>query len=101
MKKKLLIFFSILSVFFNCTFALTNKSISGTVGDAITKGTDYLTYAMYAASVVAIISIGFMLFHNIQDTMLKHVTRLVALLSLLTLAFSVPTWFGLCVFINF
>lgn len=91
--------FLIFSVLFiENTFALTTKGLpEGTLAKAVTSSTDYLTYAMYAASVLAIISVGFMLFHSIQDAILKHVTRLVALLSLLTLAFSVPTWFGLCI----
>lgn len=91
--------FLIFSVLFiENTFALTGSLEKGTtLATAVTSSTNYLTYAMYAASVLAIISVGFMLFHSIQDAILKHVTRLVALLSLLTLAFSVPTWFGLCI----
>ena len=56
---------------------------------------EYLKYALWAASALGIIAVAFMLFNNVQDTVLKHVAKIVGIICILALAFTVPGFFGL------
>lgn len=55
----------------------------------------YLQYGMWAISAAGIIAVGFMMMFNVQEAMLKNVGKIVAVIVLITLGFSAPTWFGL------
>lgn len=69
------------------------------VGGGITTGTDngmkYLKYTVWAAAVLGILAVAFMLFNNVQETILKTVLRVVGVICVVAMAFVVPGWFNL------
>lgn len=96
MKKIILSFFILLNS--NFVFAINKTSApDATVAAAMTEGQNWLVYTMWAASALGIISVAFMLFHNFNDAILKHVTRVIAIISILALSFTVPGYFGLSI----
>lgn len=77
------------------------QGIGGQISQGMNSGTSYLTYAMWAASVMGILAIGFMLFANVQDTILKSIIRGVAVICVIAMAFFVPMYFGLPINFNY
>ena len=71
--------------------------VSGQASGGITSVMTYLSYGLWAASALGLIAVGFMLFNNVQDTILKNVAKIVGIICVLALAFSVPGWFGLSI----
>lgn len=93
-KIKICVIFSVL-IIFSQTFALNSGS---GVLDGFSKAKAYLDYALYAMSALGAIGVGFMLFSNHNDAVLKHVARWAALTGVLATAYQAPTWFGLNIF---
>lgn len=98
--------FSLSMMYGSVAFALTQNSmptgqttsmagVSGNATGGITTALTYLSYGLWAASALGLIAIGFMLFNNVQDTILKNVAKGVGVICILALAFSVPGWFGM------
>lgn len=69
---------------------------SGTgVKDGVGSMFEYLKYGMWAMSALGIITVGFMMFFNVQETVIKNVSKVVGVICIVALAFSAPGWFGL------
>lgn len=83
---------------YSLCFALNgNGSLDTKVLGGLNTAQTYLTYSMWAASVLGILAIGFMLFTNIQDAILKHLARGFAVIGVVAMAYFIPGWFGLCI----
>lgn len=63
--------------------------------DGITVMINYLKYTLWAMSALGIISVGFMMFFNVQETILKNVMKVVGVICVVALGFTAPGWFGL------
>jgi len=85
----------ILLVFSKYAFSLNKSSLDTQVQKGLDNGMTYLQYALWAASVLGIIAVAFMLFNNIQETILKTVVRVFAVLGIAAMAFVIPGWFNL------
>lgn len=91
----------------NFCFALNKQTLNNETsqvdgfGGGITTGTNngltYLKYTVWAAAVIGILAVAFMLFANVQETLLKTVMRVVAVICVLAMAFVVPGWFNLTI----
>lgn len=93
----------------NQIFALTKNSVptnssqselsgvggASNVSSGVSSVFEYLKYSLWAASALGIIAVAFMLFNNVQDTVLKHVAKIVGIICIIALAFTVPGFFGL------
>jgi hypothetical protein len=85
---------------FNYTFsyALNGRgNLDRNVANGLNTAQTYLTYSMWAACVLGILAIGFMLFANIQDTLLRHLSRGFAICGIVAMAYFVPGWFGILI----
>lgn len=88
----------VLIVFSNQIFALNNTgSLDSSVKGGLDKGVVYLKYTVWAAAVLGILAIAFMLFGNIQEHVLKVVARVFAVLGVAAMAFVIPGWFNLTI----
>ena len=74
----------------------TNQDQGG--GDPVSgvgRMLEYLKYTLWAMSALGIIAVGFMMMFNVQETVLKNVMKVVAVICVIALGFSAPGWFGL------
>lgn len=92
--------FIILLLLSKFSFSLNKSSLDTQVQKGLDNGMTYLQYALWAASVLGIIAIAFMLFNNIQEVILKTVVRVFAVLGIAAMAFVIPGWFNLNVNLN-
>lgn len=85
------------NLFLLCILYSLNISInqSKVVIKGFDTAADYLQYTIWASCVLGVVSVGFMLFHQHSEPILKNATRVVAVISLLSLAYSVPKFFGI------
>lgn len=67
----------------------------GDPSGGITMMINYLKYTLWAMSALGIISVGFMMFFNVQETILKNVMKVVGVICVVALGFTAPGWFGL------
>lgn len=77
----------------------TGTNLDGNSGGdpvgGVGKMLEYLKYGLWAMSALGIISVGFMMFFNVQETILKNVMKVVGVICIVALGFSAPGWFGL------
>jgi hypothetical protein len=83
--------------FAKTSFALKSSSLDSKVQNGLDNGMTYLKYAIWAAAVLGIVAIAFMLFNNIQEVILKTVVRVFAVLGIAAMAFVIPGWFNLTI----
>lgn len=65
--------------------------------DGVTTVTDYLKYAMYGATVIGLLGVAFLLFAQHQEQVLKSIVRVIVIVCVVALVFTIPTWFSLCI----
>lgn len=83
---------------YTCSYALNGRgNLDRNVANGLNTAQTYLTYSMWAACVLGILAIGFMLFANIQDALLRHLSRGFAICGIIAMAYFVPGWFGILI----
>jgi hypothetical protein len=75
----------------------TVSGVGGGIADGANKGLNYLKYAVWAAAVMGILAVAFMLFGNVQETIMKTVVRVIAVVGVVAMAFVIPSWFSLSI----
>lgn len=86
-------------VIFSSHVLAINKTdgLDSSVQKGLSQGEKYLKYTVWAAAVLGILAIAFMLFGNIQEHVLKVVARVFAVLGVAAMAFVIPGWFNLTI----
>lgn len=65
--------------------------------DGLDKAEVWLKYAMYGASVIGMLGVAFLLFAQHQEAILKQVVRVIVVVCAVSLCFTIPKWFSICI----